>query len=152
VIEWHTLCAPHAAQNQLTSLICQGAFDRNPDLKVVMLEGGVVWIQWLMWRLDQQYREFRNVVPWVKRLPSAHIRDNVRASSQPTTEVTPQEFERLVELSGTEMIYMFATDYPHYDADTAASVFPKSMSKDLRDRVRYRNALEFYPKLAGFTG
>ncbi|HEY6762282.1 MAG TPA: amidohydrolase family protein [Baekduia sp.] len=152
VIEWHTVAAPHAATNQLMSLICQGVFDRNPQLKVIMLEGGIVWIQWLMWRLDQQYREMHANIPWVKRLPSEHIRDNVRAATQPATEVTPREFAQLVEMTGTEGVYLFATDYPHYDADSAAVVLPGSLPDELRRRVRYENALATYPRLAGLLG
>jgi predicted TIM-barrel fold metal-dependent hydrolase len=148
-IEWHTLAAPQAAQNQLVSLICQGTFDRNPDLKVIMLEAGVSWVQWLIWRLDQQYRELRSNVPWVKRLPSEHIRDNVRAATQPMTEVTTEQFRMLVEMTDTERVYVFATDYPHYDADSASAVLPGTLPEELRQRVRYRNAIETYPRLRG---
>ena len=62
-IEWHTMAAPQAAQNQVMSLIVNGVFDRFPELKVTMCEAGVTWIHWLMWRLDQQYRELRANVP-----------------------------------------------------------------------------------------
>ena len=48
-----------------------------------MLEAGVFWVPWLMRRLDIHYREFRSEIPWVKRLPSEHIRDNVRFATQP---------------------------------------------------------------------
>ena len=52
------MVAPQMAQHQVMSLIVHGMFDRYPELKVVMLESGVTWIFWLMWRLDQQFREF----------------------------------------------------------------------------------------------
>ncbi len=144
-IEWHTMAAPQTAQNQLMSLIVNGTFDRYPELKVVMLESGVTWIFWLMWRLDQQYRELRANVPWVKRLPSEHIRDNVKVATHPITEVTPRQFEHLVEMTQSERVFVFATDYPHYDADSADVL--DGLSDSLRYRIRYQNALEIFPSL-----
>jgi predicted TIM-barrel fold metal-dependent hydrolase len=144
-IEWHTMAAPQTAQNQVMSLIVNGTFDRYPELKVVMLESGVTWIFWLMWRLDQQFRELRAGTPWVKRLPSEHIRDNVRVATQPITEVTPRVFEQLVQTTETERVFVFASDYPHYDADSPDVL--DGLSEDLRYRIRYQNALEMFPSL-----
>lgn len=146
-IEWHTLAAPHLAACQITSLICQGTFDKYPELKVVVLESGVAWVPWLMWRLDQQYRELRSNVPWVTRLPSNHMRDNVRVSTQPLSDVSPKHFEQLVEMTDSDRIFLFASDYPHYDADSAKVVLPGTFSHELRQRIRYQNALETYPRL-----
>ncbi len=115
-----------------------------------MCEGGVTWVHWLMWRLDQQYRELRANVPWVKRLPSEHIRSNVRAATQPITEVTPSEFVKLVEMTETQDVYVFATDYPHFDADSADVL--AALPEELRNRIRYQNALETYPRLKGLLG
>jgi predicted TIM-barrel fold metal-dependent hydrolase len=57
----------------------------------------------------------------------------------------------IVEMSDTERLFMFSTDYPHYDADSADIVLPRTLSEEPRRRVRYQNALETYPRLAGFT-
>lgn len=148
-IEWHTLAAPGCAQNQIVSLVFNGVFDELPDLKVVMLEGGVSWVPWLLWRMDQQYRELRANVPWVKRLPSEHVRDSVRVATQPITEVTAAQFEQLVEASGLERVYVFATDFPHYDADSNTVL--AGIADELRQRIQWRNAVETYPKLAGLA-
>ena len=150
-IEWHTTAAPQAAQNQILSLVCNGLFDKHPDLKVVFLEASVGWVPWFMARLDQQYRELRTEVPWVKRLPSAHMRDCVRVATQPMSDVKPAEFARLVEETESERIFLFSTDYPHYDADSADSILPKTLPSELRARVRWKNAAETYPKLAYLT-
>jgi len=146
-IEWHTVAAPQAAQNQLLSLICNGVFDRYPDLKVVFLETGVAWVPWFMWRLDQQYREMRREVPWVSRLPSEIMRDSVRVATQPMGDVKPQHFEKLVEMTDTERVYVFATDYPHYDADTSGAGPLVSLPEQLSQRIRYQNAVESFPRL-----
>lgn len=150
-IEWKALSIPQAAMSQTASMICNGLFDKYPELKVVLLETGVAWVPWLMWRLDEQYKETRVEVPWVKRLPSEHMRDSIRIATQPMGDITTRQFTTLVEMIDGECMYMFATDYPHADADTADTVLPKSMSEDLRSRIRYRNALETYPRLAGLA-
>jgi predicted TIM-barrel fold metal-dependent hydrolase len=146
-IEWHTLAAPHAGQAQLLSLICNGVFDRFPTLKVALLETGVAWLPWFMWRLDQQYREVRVEVPWVKRLPSEHIRESVRIATQPLADVKPQQFARLIEETESQDVFVFATDWPHYDADSVDAVLPKTLPEELGRRIRYENAVATYPRL-----
>jgi uncharacterized protein len=148
-IEWHTLAAPQAAMNQITSLIFNGVFQKFPDLTAVFLECGVAWLPWLMWRADQQYREVRVDVPWLKRMPSEYMRDNIRISTQPMSDVKPQYFMKLVEWTESERMFMFSTDYPHYDADSAKHVLPKILPDRLRYRIRYQNAIESYPRLRG---
>ena len=145
-IEWHTFVAPHAAQNQLASIICNGTFERFPELKIVLLETGVTWLPWFFWRIDQQYRELRSEIPWVKRLPSDWMRENVRLSTQPMGDVTPRRFQQLVELVESDQMFMFSTDYPHYDADSVDRNLPESLG-ELGERVRWRNAVETYPRL-----
>lgn len=149
--EWHMFAAPQTAANQLASLIANGTFEAFPELKVVLLETGVAWLPWFMWRIDQQYKEFRREIPWVKRLPSEHVRDNVRLSTQPMGDVTPRQFTQLVEMAESDRIFMFSSDYPHYDADSPATVLPRTIPDELRRRIRYLNALETYPRLAGGT-
>jgi predicted TIM-barrel fold metal-dependent hydrolase len=146
-VEWHMVAANQAAMSQLTSLLFNGVFDRLPDLKAVFLETGVAWIPWFSWRADQQYREARAEVPWVKRLPSEHLRERVRISTQPLGDLTPAQFAQVVELAGAEAMFVFSSDYPHYDADLARDVLPRTLPGELRDRVRYRNAVETYPRL-----
>jgi len=151
-IEWHMVAAPQSAQNQLLSLICNGAFDQLPELKVVFMETGVAWVPWFMWRLDQQYRELRSEIPWVKRLPSEHMKDSVRICTQPLGDITARQFTQLVEMADSERIFLFASDYPHYDADSVDVVLKSSIPEGLRNRVRYQNALDTYPRLQGLIG
>jgi predicted TIM-barrel fold metal-dependent hydrolase len=147
-IEFHTLAAPQAGIGQLTSIVCNGLFDRYEDLKVVLLETGVAWVPWFMWRLDQQYRELRIEVPWVKRMPSTHLRERVRIATQPMSDVKAVDFVRLVEMTESEEMFVFSSDYPHYDADSIERVMSPAIPEGLRRRVRYQNALETFPRLA----
>jgi predicted TIM-barrel fold metal-dependent hydrolase len=149
--EWHTLAAPIGAVSQLTSILCGGVFEALPDLKLVLLETGVAWVPWFMWRADEQYKELRMISPWMKRLPSAHIRDSVRVSTQPLADVPVKDFVKLVEMVEAEDVFMFATDYPHYDADSADKVLPATVPEALRNKICFQNALATYPRLAALA-
>lgn len=149
--EWHTLAAPHANMAQITSLVFNGTFETFPDLKVVVLEAGVSWLPWLMRRMDQQYKELRSNVPWVKHMPSEHIRNSIRISTQPMTDVTPEEFVQLVDMVQTGDVFMFSSDYPHWDADSPSRVLGKHIPQALRDKIRYGNAVATYPRLSGLV-
>jgi uncharacterized protein len=131
-IEWHMTVAPHAAQTQIISLMCSGVFDKYPQLKAVFLEAGMGWLTWYFRRLDQQYKELRVEVPWVKHLPSHYLRENIRLSTQPMGDVTPGQFKEMIESVGGERIVMYSSDFPHYDGDNADVVFPKTLPDELR--------------------
>ncbi|GAA1859388.1 amidohydrolase family protein [Pseudonocardia ailaonensis] len=148
-IEWHMLAAMQAAQNQIVSLICNGIFDRLPELRVAILEASVSWVPSFFKRFDQQYRELRIDVPWVHRLPTEYLRDNIRMSTQPLADIRPREFLELVTGAGLDRVFMFSTDYPHYDADSVEAVLPKQLPDEFRSQILHQNAIDTYPRLAG---
>jgi predicted TIM-barrel fold metal-dependent hydrolase len=150
--EWHTLAPPLAAMSQLTSLVFNGTLEKYEALRFVLLECSIGWLPWAMGRLDENCREYRVEVPWVKRLPSESIRANVRVSTQPLAGMTRQEFMSVVEGVESEEIFMFSSDYPHYDADDASTALPKGLPDGLRERVLYRNALDAYPRITEPVG
>jgi len=145
--EWHTSLS-QIFQANVVSLVCHGVFERFPGLSVVVTEGGFAWLADVMWRLDKDWRSVRDEVPWVKRLPSEHLRDSVRIATQPLGDITARQFEQLVELVDAEHMFMFSTDYPHYDSDSADAVVSKALPEDLRRRVRFENAVGTYPRLS----
>jgi len=65
------------------------------------------------------------------------------------SDVDPGHFVRLVEMTDTDRVFMFSSDYPHYDADSASRVLSKAIPQELRERIRFRNAVETYPRLQG---
>ncbi len=142
-IEWHT-CLSLSFQAHLVSLITEGVFERFPNFKVVLTEGGVSWLPTLMWRLDAEWRALRPEVPWVKKRPSEYLRDHVRLSSQPLER--PEKDEWLLttfEAMDAEHILMFSSDYPHWDFDSPKTAFPK-LPEHLHKRIFELNARELY--------
>jgi predicted TIM-barrel fold metal-dependent hydrolase len=137
-------------QSQLVSLITEGVFDQFPTLRVALVEGGWTWLPSFMWRFDKEWRNLRRLVPWVKRTPSAYIRERVRFTLQPLD--APPEPRRLVQVIdqiGSDDVLLYSSDYPHrHDADPAQALFPH-LRPALARKIRSTNALAFYPRLAG---
>lgn len=142
-IERHMLI-PQGTMSEIISLVCAGVFERFPDLRVVCLEGGFSWLPHLLWRMDREWRSLRQEVPWVKRLPSDYVAEKVRLATQPVEDMTGDQWEKVIELMGSEDILMFATDYPHFDFDSPLRSLPPRMPDALKRKILYDNAREFY--------
>jgi predicted TIM-barrel fold metal-dependent hydrolase len=142
-LEWHTnLVGSYIAH--LISLVTEGTFTKFPNLKFVMLEGGIAWLPAILWRLDKNWKGLRQTVPWIDRLPSEYVFEHVRVSTQPMEEPTkPEHFKAILDMFPADKMLMFSSDYPHWDGDTpdfAARAFPK----ELRSRVMSETARELY--------
>jgi len=143
-IEWHT-CLSLAFQSHLVSFITEGVFERFPNFKVVLVEGGVSWLAPLIWRLDAEYKALRYEVPWLQKRPSEYLRDHVRITSQPLENPdNTNHLIQILEMMDAKNLLMFASDYPHWDFDSPRHAFPNNISDELRNRIFYENAKELY--------
>lgn len=137
-----------AFHSQLSSLICEGVFNRFPSLKVVLLESGVTWLPAHLWRLTKYWRGLRMEIPWVDRSPSEIVRSNVRLSTQPI-DAPPGGTDglmRILDHFQSDEMLLFATDYPHWNFDGNA-VLPDGLDEGLVRKIRYDNPLATYPRL-----
>jgi predicted TIM-barrel fold metal-dependent hydrolase len=139
---------PQAAFSHLASLIFEGAFDRWPQLKVVMVEGGYSWAVPFSWRLDSAWRLLRDEVPDLQCKPSEYLRDRVWYTTQPIEEPErPQWYDamyRQMERAGLGQRLMFSTDYPHWDFDSPTHALPRSLDQQTRRRILAENAGALY--------
>ncbi len=116
-LEWHTgLGQVH--QSNVMSMLCHGVFEKFPELKLCIAEGGFMWAIETMLKLDRDWLGLRDEVPWVKRPPSEYLREHIRFTTQPFVE--PHKKEHLGAIM--DMIYadetlLFSSDYPHWDFD-----------------------------------
>jgi predicted TIM-barrel fold metal-dependent hydrolase len=106
----------HWPEQFLTALILDGVLERFPDLRIGVIEYGADWVPSFMRRLDHAHRAFSKSEPYLKKIsrkPSQQIEDQVR--------VTPYVFEDvgLLIKSSSDRIYMFSTDYPHFEGGKA---------------------------------
>jgi predicted TIM-barrel fold metal-dependent hydrolase len=136
---------PQAFQGQITSLIYEGVFERFPNMKVVLIEGGFAWLPPLMWRLDRLWQEKGAEIPHVTRLPSETIREHFWITTQPIEEPNqPAYFRQLLDQLGMNDRLLFATDYPHWDFDAPDQALPHGLSAALKQAIMADNARQFY--------
>jgi predicted TIM-barrel fold metal-dependent hydrolase len=142
-IERHTLL-PTSMMAEVISLILNGVFDGYPSLRFIILEGGFSWLPHLMWRMDREYRQGRVEVPWVKKLPSEHMRERLRFSTQPAEDLTGDQWMKLIDLMGSDEYLVFSTDYPHFDFDDPTVSIPRSLPDSLQEKIFWKNGASLY--------
>ena len=74
----------------------EGVFERFPELKIVLIEGGFGWMPSLGWRLDKQLEAPKDEVPHLTQAPSEYLREHFWVSTQPMEE--PENPAHLVEM------------------------------------------------------
>ncbi|EHR01048.1 amidohydrolase family protein [Bradyrhizobium sp. WSM471] len=128
----------------LTSFVFEGAFERFPKLKVVLVEGGFAWINAWCWRADRQWLRMRDEVPHLKRRPSEYVRQAVYVTTQPMDEPErPNDLRDVMSWFGWDR-FLFASDYPHWDWDDPNQAFKCSLSDSERRMIYSANAQELY--------
>ncbi len=152
---WHGLYSEdyflqaHTLQAQIQSLVYEGVFSQYPELRVVILESGVSWLPPFMTDCDNKWMALRREVPWVKDSPSDVIRRHIRFSTQPfDVPDGGDEAMKIIEMAGSDDIFLFATDYPHwqYEGDTPC---PSGLTDEVREKIMRTNPLATYPRLKG---
>ncbi|MGE0383112.1 MAG: amidohydrolase family protein [Gammaproteobacteria bacterium] len=96
------------AMDFVTYLVCSGAFERNPSLNVVIVEGGVSWLAPLCERMDEcAERQQMYMDPKLSMLPSQYVRRNVHATfSHDRAAIFARRVTGVAPL-------LWASDYPH---------------------------------------
>jgi predicted TIM-barrel fold metal-dependent hydrolase len=136
-----------AFENQLHSMIAEGVFAKFPGLKVVAIESGLTWLSGYIWRADKTWKGVRAEVPWVTRPPSEFVRDHVRFTVQPIDAADEREaILRLMDHLRSDELFLFSTDYPHWQFDGDAAL-PPGISDELARKIFSENALATYPRL-----
>jgi predicted TIM-barrel fold metal-dependent hydrolase len=145
MFEWHTSSYPATYAAHLASLVCSGTLARIPDLRFVMVEGGISWSLPLGYHLDKNWRLLRSEVPELSELPSTYLRRQVLFTTQPVEESYSSRNDILQAWQelGAETRVMFSSDYPHWDYDEPSAALPP-MPKDLRARIMGQTARELY--------
>ena len=132
-------------QAQVISLVTEGTFDRFPDLRVALIEGGFTWLPSVMWRIDKEWRGLRHITPWIRRLPSDYMREHLRFTLQPMdAPPDPTQFLRMIGQLDSDDMLMFSTDYPHWQFDSPEEALPIGLPESLMKKILAENAREFY--------
>jgi uncharacterized protein len=141
-----------AFQSQLTSLIAEGAFDRFPELRVVLCGSGWAWLPAWVWRFDKVWRGLRREVPWNTRLPSETLRERVRVTLQPVDgPAEPDALLTVIDQIGGDRLLMFSSDYPRGHLEEGLDALPAGLTPEARRAILGGNARAFYPRLGAET-
>jgi predicted TIM-barrel fold metal-dependent hydrolase len=134
-------------QQAAAMMVAGGAFERHPDLKVLISEGGATWAPFLGDRLNEGYRQhFMFDEGRLRKPPKDYLMQNVYASFQHDETAVPA-----MQAMGYRNV-LFGTDYPH-----AEGTFPHTQ-KVLREvlaeatpetsyRIRKGAFLELFPSV-----
>ena len=140
----------------LVSMMSGGIFDRFPNLRVVYLEAGCLWVHFILERLHHRFqhsaKNLANVVsrtaPIQKLTPMEYVKKgNLYFSAEVEDALLPQ----VLELVGDGQI-MFASDMPHGDRERFAARMlheRTDISEAAKTRILESNPVNFY-RLAGF--
>jgi uncharacterized protein len=136
---------PQAAMTHLISLICQGAFDRNPDLRVMFAGAGAAWLPSVMWRCDTEYSAYRRETPSLRSKPGDYVRDRVRVCTSPfDVAPRPAQLVKFMEAYGSfDDLLVYGSGYPNWDTDWPDAIHDR-VPEEWRSKVFYDNALEFF--------
>lgn len=142
-LEWYG-SLPQSYMAHIMSMITEGVFERYPDLKVVLHEGGVFWLPHIMWRFDKNWKAQRAETPWVKRPPSAYILEHFYSTTYPLEAAPdPAHFDQIFAMIDAEHHLLFAGNYPHWEAGDPADMLD-DIPTALRQRVLVDNARVLY--------
>jgi predicted TIM-barrel fold metal-dependent hydrolase len=132
-------------QSQLVNIVSEGVLDLHPTLRIALLESGFTWLPTFMWRFDKEWRNLRRTVPWVKRAPSAYIREHVRISIAPLdAPPNPRHLQQVIEQIGSEDVLLYASDYPHVHRHDALNGWLQDVPESLARKIRSENARALY--------
>lgn len=142
-LEWHT-CLPQTYMAHLVSFVCEGVFEKYPEFKVVLSEGGVAWLPPLLWRLDKNFKALRASNPWLKRMPSEYVRDHCFMTTQPIEEPdNPKHLAMMFEMFDAENMLLFSSDYPHWDFDDPTKIL-RQLPVEKRRKIFSENARKLF--------
>jgi predicted TIM-barrel fold metal-dependent hydrolase len=141
----HALGFPWYLVLQITSLVIEGVPERFPNLKFGFIEGGVSWIPWVMYRLDDEYRKRRSEAPLLKKMPSEYMKE-FYYSSQPLERPTNiRDLEWIFKAFDAENHLMYASDYPHWDFDTPSAIYDLPfLSREAKEKILGQNAKKLF--------
>jgi predicted TIM-barrel fold metal-dependent hydrolase len=135
----HTVSHPLEQMLASLSLICKGTLERHPDLQVVFLEAGAGWLPYWLWRMDEHYEILSFQVPWLKMRPSDYFRRQCFVSFEPDET----RLGEVIETIGADRV-VFASDYPHWDAQLSGAprkiIERSDLSTDTKKKIMGENA------------
>jgi predicted TIM-barrel fold metal-dependent hydrolase len=138
----------YGGQYAAMKLVTSGVFERNPDLKILISEGGASWVPFIGDRMNEAYRQHGMFVrPALAKLPKEYLYSNVYASFQ-HDETAPAAMTAM----GFRNI-LWGSDYPHLEGTfghtqkTLNELFG-DVSPEVRERITRGAFEELFPHVS----
>ncbi len=141
----HSLGHAFTQMKQFVSIILSGVPEKFPDLKIAFLEAGCGWAVYMLDRMDERYHvRGREDSPILTKYPSEYLASgNIFISCEAEERMLPETLRVL-----GEDVIVFASDFPHWDAEFPENVHHLLAREDLtpaqREKVAGRNAQRLY--------
>ena len=112
----HMTGHPWQQMRAMAAMVGGGIYERYPTLRIAHLESGCGWVPYWVGRLDEHYENLGYTVPRLKAKPSEHLFGGRCFISFEAEEAIVPAAAALI--GDGQLVY--ASDYPHYDADWEA--------------------------------
>ena len=143
----HTIGRPTETIIQCVGLMYAGVPEKFPKLRIAFLECGAGWVPYWMERMDEHFETLGYTVPRLHAKPSEHVTGGRCFVSFEADEALLPAVASV--LGDTQLLY--ASDYPHYDADWEALdtiVARADLTDDQKRRFLGENARRLFTRLA----
>jgi predicted TIM-barrel fold metal-dependent hydrolase len=140
--EWYG-SLPQIYMAHIMSLVTEGVFEKYPTLKVILYEGGILWLPHIMWRFDKNWKAQRSETPWVKEPPSRYILRHFYSTTYPLEESSAEDLAQVLEMVEGERTLLFSSNYPNWELGDPFAMI-EALPSALRRRVLVDNALAVY--------
>lgn len=117
------LGVPHSNMVHLTNWITNGMPERFPKLKVLWLESGVAWANYLMQRLDAMYMARTSEAPLLKEKPSHYMKRMFYCSQPLERPEDPAALEVAFRAIDAETQLVWGSNFPGHDFDVPATIW-----------------------------
>jgi hypothetical protein len=148
------------SMSYIASMIMQGLFDKWPNLRIILKEGGFWWMPEFQARSDDFYlnhpgdiqlveRKLETGKQFLDKMPSEYFASNIRFASQPMCVPKDMEqFKSLMKLCNGEDMLLYSSDWPHATFDPLNWVFETPISEEGRKKILRDNALNWFKRLS----
>lgn len=147
------------SMSYIASMIMQGLFDKWPDLRIILKEGGFWWMPEFQARSDDFYlnhpgdiqlteRKLEAGEKFLSKMPSEYFESNIRFASQPMcVPKNMQHFKLLMDMCKGEDMLLYSSDWPHATFDPLNWVFETPISEEGRKKILADNAKAWFRRL-----
>jgi predicted TIM-barrel fold metal-dependent hydrolase len=142
----HTLAHPWGQMLTMVSLMENGIWEKFPDLDFMFLESGLLWVPYMMYRMNREYSMRRSELPLLEKSPEEYIRERATFSTQPVGEPNnPSHIVQTIDMLGPDNI-VFSTDYPHWDFDSPEGIdkYIRQADDEVREKILGENAAKAF--------